>query len=87
MSETSRSNGYGDYRTTVQADQAAFDACPTTIRHALNYAVSPYASERTLKAVRKGVPHSVIIHTFRRIDAEETLKAYGPSHPEAGRAR
>ena len=84
MKGANRSNGYGDYRTTAHADQAAFDACPPPIRHALNYAVGPYAAEKALKLVRKGFPVWQIVRGMRRADAAETLIAYGPDHPEAG---
>ena len=84
MANAHRSNGYGDYRTTTHADQAAFDACPPPIRHALNYAVSSFASVPTMKLVREGFSVRAIIGSMRRGDVAETVIAYGPDHPEAG---
>lgn len=84
MTKVNRTNGYGDFRTTTQADQEAFDLCPPPIRHALNYAVGSYAAVPVLQAVRRGVSAHHIIRAFRRGDADETRTTYGRSHPEAG---
>lgn len=84
------SNGYGDFQTTAQADQAAHDRCPTRLRHAMNYAVGPYAAVVVLRqfkeiSKRMGQPIAtqMIVDAIRRGDRSGTIDAYGPTHPEA----
>ena len=79
------SNDWGDCRTTRQADMAAYDRCPPRLRWAMAYAQGPYAAPAVLRVHQAGIPDADIIRAMRRQDAEDTLRHYGPTHPEAAR--
>lgn len=76
-------NGQGNFRTSARRDMAAHDACPPLLRYAANYAVQNWASEEILKAWRFALSEQFILRTMRRGDAAETVRTYGPLHPEA----
>ena len=79
------SNGWGDYQVTRETNMAAYDTCPPRLRWAMAYAQGPYAAPPVLKAHRDGIPDAVIIRAMRQQDREDTLRHYGPTHPEAAR--
>ena len=84
-------NRYGNYLTTRAEDMAAHDACPPELRFLVNYSVTSYASKPLLrdyrKLLRKGWSLPEIVRAFTlgmaEDDRKHTLKAYGPTHPEA----
>jgi hypothetical protein len=87
-----RGNGYGNHRTTVHADMAAYDAAPPPVRWVLRNAVGKWASKpmarkyedrREFQSHEAAMRHITCIIADR--EAEHTLTAYGPAHPEARR--
>lgn len=84
------SNGYGDKLVTRSEDLRAYDALPPLLRRAVAYAVSPWSSWHlqqhycaiAAKSGRAQAAQALIRHMIRG-DRAQTLKAYGPSHPEA----
>lgn len=77
------SNGYGDYWTTRAAEMAAHDASPPPLRFALQNAVGPWSAQRMLAAWHNGAPVALLTRIIQRGDQSDTLKTYGPTHPEA----
>lgn len=79
------SNSYGEVKCTREADLAAYDRCPPRLRWALAYAQGPWSAEFVLKANRRGVPEREIMRAMALGDRHDTLRHYGPTHPEAAR--
>ena len=89
-------NGYGNVRVTREANMAAYDTAPPPLRWLMRNAVSPYSAVHMVRLYwdmrqKNGLSHrdAVALATQRgqEVDRAETLKAYGPTHPEAGGAR
>lgn len=90
------SNGYGNYRSTIEADLAAYDRSPPLLRQAQAYAVAKWASAPQLRDYHKLVGHMgysaseacrLIMRTMAEYERKDTAKAYGRTHPEALPAR
>lgn len=84
------SNGYGPVHVTRQTDLDAYDACPPRLRWMLRNAVSPFSALHFLRRYRDerlyASADKALAECARRIsliDAQQTLAAYGPTHPEA----
>jgi hypothetical protein len=86
------SNGYGSWRMTPESDLAAYDRSPPLLRQAQAYAVAKWAAEPQLRDYHKLVremgysPQSacqLIMQTMAKAERKDTLKDYGPTHPEA----
>lgn len=87
-----RGNGYGPYRTTVDASMMAYDAAPPAVRWLIRNAVAKWAAEPLAKlyhARREFQTHEAAMRHLSSVianrEAADTLKAYGPAHPEARR--
>lgn len=86
-----KGNGYGSYKTTRDADLAAYDASPPLLRWIARNAVADWAAKPMLKHWREleafGIPGRDIARAMasdiRASEARDTLKYYGPTHPEA----
>jgi hypothetical protein len=84
-------NGYGELRTTRKKIMADHDALPAPLRWISANAVAKWAAssiELTYRMHRaSGKPHDLALRAtaadLRREEAADTLKDYGPAHPEA----
>lgn len=79
----SRTNGYGNYRSTLSEAMAAYDAAPPLLRHAMQMAVGKWAAQPLIDAWRAGIPERRLIATIAREDRFDTALTYGRTHPEA----
>jgi len=79
------SNGYGEFLSMREADLDAHDRLPRALRHATHVAVGDWSAEAILDSNRRGTPISAIISIMAMGDREDTITAYGPTHPEAAR--
>lgn len=84
------SNGYGNIQVTRQADMAAYDNAPPQLRWLLRNAVGAFSSQHLVDRYwrnRVGMGHSAALAdcagAIIAVDQTQTLKAYGPTHPEA----
>mgnify|MGYP007026482907 CR=1 FL=1 len=73
---------FGEDKTTNNRGFWAPHRLPARLRHAVNVAVLPWASEPILDAAEAGIPVAVIIRSIRDQDLRDTRRVYGPSHPE-----
>ena len=85
------SNGYGSYRTTAEADLAAYDASPPLLRWIERNTIAKWASVPLLKEWRRAeargiAPHDIareFANDIRTVERKHTRKHYGSAHPEA----
>ena len=84
-------NGYGTHRSNRYKTMAEHDALPPELRRVSCYSVAKWAAESLLedynRGLAMGLSRAAAAARVARLAAEEeqddTLEAYGPTHPEA----
>lgn len=90
-----RQNGYGTHKTTMAASMQAYDGASSAVRWTARYAVGKWSclclqAKYDDFAIAEGSWDKAAIRLMRWIneqEAKDTLRDYGPAHPEvAGRS-
>ena len=78
--------GAGDPRRGTYFSWAEFDALPRLMRDLMNYTPHAAGTGFVVRQLAEGVPLTVVArqaHTrWSRYAREETLRLYGPTHPQ-----
>lgn len=83
-------NGWGEHATTRERIMAEHDALPAELRFLSCNTVGKWSADSFEQLYDRGCilmgPHTAVAFTARmiaRMEAEDTLRTYGPAHPES----